>query len=114
MVSLPIINTVYDVFKAIIDMNDKIPRRWKYCLGSSLENTILECLESLIMAKNAPKGLKAPYLLKASSQLEIATLKLRLLLELALVNETKVFQIQAQLSEIGRMLGGWMKACNNQ
>ena len=91
-------------------MNSHIRKRWKHGLGLSLENTILECLDYLIMAKNAPKTLKTAYLLKASSQLEISTLKLRLLLELALVNETKVFQIQANLAEIGRMLGGWLKA----
>ena len=67
-------------------------------------------LENLILAKNAPKPLKAGYLLKASSQLEIAILKLRLYLELKLVNETKIFQLQALLKETGRQLGGWLKA----
>ena len=110
MDSLPIINKTYEAYKAIIDITNQIQKRWKNGLGISLENTVLECLDYLIMAKNAPKTLKAAYLLKASSQLEIATLKLRLLLELALVNETKVFQAQAKLAEIGRMLGGWLKA----
>lgn len=54
--------------------------------------------------------MKAPYLIKASAQLEIATFKLRLMLELKLANETKIFQAQAILAEIGRMLGGWLKA----
>lgn len=79
----------------------------------SLENSILAFMETLIMAKNAPKTLKAGYLIKASSQLEVATLKLRLLLELALVNETKIFQTQAQLAETGKMLGGWLKSIQN-
>lgn len=79
----------------------------------SLENSVLEFMETLIMAKNAPKTLKAAYLIKASSQLEIATLKLRLLLELALVNETKIFQTQAKLTETGKMLGGWLKSIQN-
>lgn len=69
-------------------------------------------LENLIQAKNAPRPLKAGYLLKASAHLEIARLKLRLMLELRLVNETKIFQIQARLEEIGRMLGGWIKSLN--
>lgn len=62
------------------------------------------------MAKNAPKTLKAGYLIKASSKLEVSTLKLRLVLELRLINETKIFQLQAKLDEIGRMLGGWLKS----
>ena len=110
MSSLPIINKSYQAYKGIIDLNAKLEKRWRYSLGSSLENSILECMEILVMAKSAPKTLKVGYLLKAVGKLEMSMLKLRLLLELKLVNETKVFQIQSQLSEIGRMLGGWIKA----
>ncbi|PIZ73845.1 hypothetical protein COY07_01550 [Candidatus Peregrinibacteria bacterium CG_4_10_14_0_2_um_filter_43_11] len=66
------------------------------------------------MAKNAPKPMKAGHLIKASAKLEITMLKLRLPLELKLVNETKIFQTQAQTEEIGRMLGGWIKSLHNQ
>ncbi len=86
----------------------------RYGLGLSLETSTLSCLDNLIMAKNAPKPLKSGYLIKASSQLEIASLKLRLILELALVNETKIFQTQSKFAEIGRMLGGWLKSVQSQ
>ncbi len=65
------------------------------------------------MAKNAPKPMKSGYLIKASSHLEIIILKLRLYLELKIANETKIFQIQAKLAEIGKMLGGWLKSLSN-
>jgi hypothetical protein len=110
MESLPVINKTYEAYKSIIDINDHIQKRRRYGIGSSLENSAIACLDNLIMAKNAPKPLKAGYLIKASSQLEIATLKLRLILELALANETKIFQTQAKMAEIGRMLGGWLKS----
>jgi len=107
---LPIINRTYEVYKDVIQWNDHLNKRWRYSLGVSLENTILDLMQELVMAKNAPKPLKASYLIKASSYLEIATLKTRLLLELNLINETRVFQVQAKLSEIGQMLGGWLKS----
>lgn len=88
----------------------RLPKRWRYGLGVSIEQSILDCMSDLIMAKNAPKQLKSVYLIKASSHLEITTLKLRLVLEHALVNETKIFQTQASLAEVGRMLGGWLKS----
>ena len=110
MESLPIINKSYEAYKAIIEINAHIQKRQRYSIGQSIEDSILACLDSLIMAKNAPKTLKAGYLIKAGSHLEITTLKLRLVLELALTNETKIFQIQTKLSEIGRMLGGWLKS----
>lgn len=87
-----------------------LPKRWRYGLGISIEQTVLDCLSELIMAKNAPKQLKAAYLIKASSYLEVTTLKLRLVLEYSLINETKIFQAQASLAEVGRMLGGWLKS----
>ena len=110
MDSLPIINKTYEIYKNIIDLNSKLEKRFRYSLGLSLENSVLDCIEVLIMAKNAPKTLKAGYLLKAIAKLEATVLKTRLILELKLANETKVFQIQAKLAEIGRMLGGWLKA----
>ena len=101
---------MYDSYKQIVDIAMQLPKRWRYGLGVSIETTVLDCLSQLIMAKNAPKQLKAAYLIKASSYLEISTLKLRLVLEHKLINETKIFQTQASLAEVGRMLGGWLKS----
>ena len=98
------------MYKIAVDINNRAEKRWRYSLGISLENTILDCLSELIMAKNAPKPIKASYLIKAGAQLEIITLKLRLLLELKIANETRIFQAQAKIREIGRMLGGWIKS----
>lgn len=97
----------------MVDINDHAEKRWRYSLGISLENTVLDCLSEMIMAKNAPKPIKASYLIKTNAQLEIMTLKLRLLLELKIANETRIFQIQAKIREIGRMLGGWIKSLQN-
>lgn len=111
---LPIIHLTYETYKAIVEINNQLQKRWRYSLGLSLENSILECMENLIMAKNAPKSLKAGYLIKASAKLEVITLKARLILEMKLANETKIFQLQSKLAETGRMLGGWLKATQSQ
>ena len=114
MSSFPIINLSYEVYKNLIDINHKLNKRWRHSLGISAENTILELIEELVMAKNSPKPFKASYLIKAGAKLEVVRLKLRLFLEFGLVNETSVFQLQAKLEEIGRMLGGWLKSTHNQ
>lgn len=110
METLPIINRIYELYKQSIELNAKLEKRWRYSIGLSIENTIMSCLEKLILAKNAPRPLKAGYLITAQSHLEIARLKMRLLLELNLANKTKIFQAQAIISEAGRMLGGWLKS----
>ncbi|MBU2552843.1 MAG: four helix bundle protein [Bacteroidetes bacterium] len=106
----PIINKTYEVYKTLVDINHKLNKRWAFSLGLSTENSLLELMGQLIMAKNAPKPLKTAYLIKASAHWETTTLKIRLLLELKLVNETRIFQLQSNLAEIGRMLGGWLKS----
>src|SRR3990167_3761600 len=114
MDELPIINRAYEVYKSTTDINNHLEKKWRYSLGISLENSVLSLLQELIMAKNAPKLMKTSYLIKGGSHLEIATLKLRLFLELKIANETKIFQTQSKCAEIGRMLGGWMKSLNTQ
>ena len=107
---LPIINNTYILYKKIINVNQKLTKINRYNIGSSIENTTLNLLEYLIMAKNAPKTLKMPYLIKAGALSEIIVLKLRLYLELKLVNEIQVFQLQSLVREISRMIGGWKKS----
>lgn len=108
--SLPIINNTYEIYKTTVEINSRMEKRWRFNFGKDLESSILEYLEFLVMAKNAPKPLKGGYLLKAVAKLEIITMKFRLILEFKLINETRVFQIQSRLAEIGRMLGGWLKS----
>lgn len=110
MEALPVINKSYSLYKDLVSAQDHLSKRHRYSLGVSSEASVLSLLEELTMAKNAPKPLKGTYLIKASASLEVLILKLRLLLELKLINETKVFQLQAKTSEIGRMLGGWLKS----
>jgi len=112
MHDLPIINRTYEVYKLIVGLNNHIEKRYRYSLGTSLENSILSLLQDLIMAKNASKPSKPSYLIRASSHLEVSVLKLRLFLDLQIVNETKIFQTQSKFAEIGRMLGGWLKSLN--
>jgi hypothetical protein len=114
MESLPIINKTYELYKHFSEINDHLAKRRRLTLGANIESGILFLLEQLVIAKNAPKPIKAAYLLKASGTLEVLMLKLRLILELQLVNATQIFQLQSRAEEIGRMLGGWLKSTQSQ
>jgi len=108
--AFPVINRTYDLYKLVVDTNDHAEKRWRYSLCMSLETSVLACLEACIMARHAPKTMKAPYLIKASAHLETAVLKLRLMLELEIANETRIFQAQAIAADIGRQIGGWLRS----
>ena len=63
MDTLPIINRTYDLYKQVVDISEHLTKRWRFSLGKSAEDTVLSLLSELIMAKNAPKPLKAGYLI---------------------------------------------------
>lgn len=94
----------------MIVINTKLPEIHQLQLGKRSQDTIDNLLQTFFMAQYAPKTHKGAYLLKAQSQLEVLSLQLRLYLDLKLANETKIFQLLADLQEVGRMLGGWLKA----
>lgn len=108
--TLPIIEKTYSAYKQLVAANRKLEKTYRYGLGVSTDQSMLNLLELLFMAGHAPKAQKAAYLLKARTVLEVLRLKLRLYLELKLTNETKLFQMQADLEETGRMLGGLLKS----
>jgi hypothetical protein len=107
---LPIIDACYRLYKQFYDLQLKMAKERRYTIGASTETTLLTIIEQLCLAQTAPKLHKSVYLQRASANLDILRLKLRLCLELELANETRLFQSQAMCQDIGRMLGGWLKS----
>jgi hypothetical protein len=107
---LLVIQKTYELYKQFTLANTTITRTHRYSLGERSLTGTLELLEHLLRAKHAPKSQKATSLLQANTQLEILRFQLRLYLDLKLISETRVFQMQAHIREVGRMLGGWLKS----
>lgn len=110
MQELPVINRTQELYESTSPITQKLPALKQQTIGRRLENGILNVLELLIMAKYAPAAHKGAYLIKASAQIELVQLPLRMLLTQRLANETTLHQLQAKTLEIGRMLGGWRKS----
>jgi hypothetical protein len=110
IVSLPIIEKLYDIYKLTVQINLKLDKPHRYSLGVETEKSLLSLVELLLMAGHAPKAHKSTYLTKAQANLDMLRLRFRLYLELGLGNETTILQIKAKLEEVGRMLGGWAKS----
>lgn len=110
MEDLGIILKTQTSYIAITKLTDKLDSNKKQTIGRRLENSTLDMLECLVMAKHAPKAHKQIYLIKATAKLELAQFHLRTLLEQKLANETTLHQLQGRFIEIGRMLGGWVKS----
>ena len=110
MEELPVITIAFEIYKKLLELNAKLDRKYRYSLGEETIKSWTDTMEQLILAKHAPKPMKASYLLKANALAEMSSLHLRAILELKLANETNVLKIQARLSEARRMIGGWLKS----
>jgi hypothetical protein len=110
MEELSVIIRSQELYNSVSRLTEVLPSLKKQTIGKRVENSILLLLELLIMAKHAPKAHKIAYLIKATAQAEITQFQLRILLEQKLANETTIHQTSAKLTEISRMLGGWLKS----
>ena len=110
MEELPVITIAFEIYKKLLELNTKLDKKYRYSLGEQTVKCWSNTLEQLLLAKHAPKPMKASYLLRANALAETTSLHLRAILELKLANETNVLKIQARLSETRRMIGGWLKS----
>ncbi|HUD07267.1 MAG TPA: four helix bundle protein [Candidatus Saccharimonadales bacterium] len=107
--TLSIVEKTYQIYKRLVVIDASLPDKHRP-IGEQTQRTMNDLLQLFFIAQHAPKVHKGAYLLKAQAQLEVLNLQLRLYLDLKLANETKLFQLLADLQEVGRMLGGWLKA----
>jgi hypothetical protein len=110
MNELPVILRTRELYDSVSHLTDKLPTSRKPTLGRRIEDKILELLEILIMAKNAPRAMKAAYLIKATAACEITGFFLIIMLGQKLANDTTLHQLIAKNTEIARMIGGWRKS----
>lgn len=111
MEELPVIVIAFEIYKKLIELNSKLDRKYRYSLGEQAAKSWTDTMQNLLLAKHAPRAMKASYLLKACASAELTSMQLRAILELNLANETNVLKLQARLSEARRMIGGWLKSC---
>lgn len=71
---------------------------------------MLELLELIMSASQLTKTEKLLVLQNASVKLDLIKVLIRLCKDLKILDNKKYLALQSSLQEIGRMLGGWIKA----
>jgi len=107
---ISLIQKSYDLYKSIYQIVKTFPKGDKYNLGNELKNLNLQIIELLIEAESAKKDWKVPLVEKTSAKLGLLKIFIRLASDLKIIDQKKYLNIQEQLQEIGRMLGGWLKS----
>ena len=78
-------------------------------MGQKIDNLILEILELIFLALNSSKEEKYNCLKQASLKIDLLKILIRLSKEIKVLDNKKYIQLQQELQEIGKMIGGWIK-----
>jgi hypothetical protein len=106
---IPIFKKSYDLYKEFYSLRLTVPKQDRYTLWQKCESILIEILEEILFASQQTKLEKLPTLEKASVKLNFLRICIRLMQDIRAISNKKYILIEADLDEIGRMLGGWIK-----
>lgn len=70
----------------------------------------MDSIEIIFLAANSQKEEKYNILQKASLKIDLLKILIRLAKEVKALDNKKYIQLQQELQEIGKMIGGWMRS----
>lgn len=98
------------MYKDFYSLRLSVPKQDRYTLWQKCESILIEVLEGILFASQQTKLEKLPTLEKTSVKLNFLKVCVRLMKDIKAIDAKKYVVIEANLDEIGRMLGGWIKS----
>ncbi len=111
---IPIFKKSYDLYKDFYNLRLSVPKQDRYTLWQKCESLLIEVLEGILFASQQSKAEKLPTLEKTSVKLNFLRVCIRLMKDIKAIDAKKYIIIEANLDEIGRMLGGWIKSTKDR
>ncbi len=110
VLDIPIFHRIYDLYKLLHSYQTKIPKSERYTLWQKCENTTLALLEVLIESGQRKGEDRTLSLHAISNKLDLLKVLIRLAKDTRTIDNSQYLEIQTVIQEIGRMIGGWIKA----
>ncbi|MEX2006904.1 MAG: diversity-generating retroelement protein Avd [Candidatus Saccharimonadales bacterium] len=108
---MPIVHSLYQLYQNLHTLTLKFPKSQRYTLGSSVQTQLLSALEGVIAAAGTGQPeVKLRYLQTVSTKIDLLRLLTRLSKDCQCISNKQYLELESQLHEIGRMLGGWLKS----
>ena len=107
---IPIFKKSYDLYKEFYALRLSVPKQDRYTLWQKCESLLIEVLEGILFSSQQSKADKLPTLEKTSVKLNFLRVCIRHTKDIKAIDSKKYIIIEANLDEIGRMLGGWIKS----
>jgi len=105
---LTVIQKAYDFCLYVVPIVNRYPRDFKFTLGDRITNAALDVLEDLIAARYTRE--RAGILRRTNLRVERLRHLLRLSCDFGILGGKSVEHSAKSLDEVGRLVGGWLKA----
>ena len=95
--------------QVVYPMLKKFPQAEKFALCQEIKKAFYDLIRVLVLANNV-RARRTHYLEEADGHQKLLLILIDVAYQQKYITERKKHQIQLALEEIGRMIGGWMKA----
>ena len=107
---IPIFKKTYDLYKTFYGWRTVIPKQDRYGVWQRCEELVLNLLEALLKASQLLKAEKIHVLEKASFDLNMLRVFVRLSKDTKVIDNKKYIELEGVIDNIGQQLGGWIKS----
>ena len=104
----PVFVAYYDIVGWILDRVEKFPKNQRFVFGQRLANHAIDVLELITKALYSHN--RRQPLTEANTKLQTIRVLVRLCHDRGRVTEKQYAYAAAKLTEVGAMIGGWLKS----
>ncbi len=108
-INLPILKRLTITYKLWHEFLQHFPRTTRYTLGEKVDLLLLKIMVYIFTASRLKGKNKLPLIEKTSSHLDGIKFLIHITWELKAIDDKKYIRISEHLSDIGKMIGGWLK-----
>ena len=105
-----ILTRTHDLLDWLLPKSEAFPRAYRFTVTQRLACAALDFQESLFEAQSQAGALRLGHLRRADAALDKLRLYLRLAHRWRWLNDGQYRHVGGLVAEIGRLLGGWMRA----
>jgi len=107
---IPIFKKTYELYKTFYGYRATAPKTDRYTIWQRAEEMLLNLFHGILLASRSYKTVKVTLLEKASTDLNLFRVFLRLMKDVKSIDTKKYVALESLVDEIGRMLGGWLRS----
>ncbi|HLC69674.1 MAG TPA: four helix bundle protein [Patescibacteria group bacterium] len=106
---IPIIAKLNEGYKLWHSFFVHLSKITRYTLGEKIDNLFTDCLEIALLASYRPKDKKQELIEQLNAKFDTLKFFVKLLWEIKEIDTNKMTALSIPLTEVGRMIGGWIK-----